>query len=194
MKNGMFVLAAALAAAGCAGQQTVAVKTPPPAETAVALPIAPAMGAAAALTPELQRLSTAFEPLNCMIYAGDDRPDQDVAGVKCLLSTVQQTQYFVSKGGKPTQFINPAAFDHDRETARMLLKRLDKYFADAKYGDGEVSPDAHAQSEQAYLNGVIYFQKGDYELARKEWTRALKLDPASDDAKAGLSMLDKLEK
>jgi tetratricopeptide (TPR) repeat protein len=190
MKNGKaFVLVAALVATGCATHGKAAVPA-----TAEALPIAPAMGAAAALTPELQRLSTAFEPLNCKIEVAEDRPDLDVAGVKCLLSTVQQTQYFVSQGGKPTQFINPAAFDHDRETARMLLKRLDKYFAEAKYGATETSPDARVQSEQAYLNGVLYFQKGDYALARKEWTRALKLDPSSDDAKAGLSMLDKLEK
>ncbi len=57
---------------------------------------------------------------------------------------------------------------------------------------GAVSEDARRSSQQHYLSGVIYFQKGDYVKARDEWTLALQLDPGNSDAKAGLDRIEKL--
>lgn len=51
-------------------------------------------------------------------------------------------------------------------------------------------------SNQAYLEGVIYYQKGDYEKAREAWTRAKRLAPpgseSAKDAEAGLSKINQL--
>lgn len=47
-------------------------------------------------------------------------------------------------------------------------------------------------SQQAYLEGVIYYQKGDYEKARDKWLHAKQLDPANSDALAGLEKIEKL--
>lgn len=47
-------------------------------------------------------------------------------------------------------------------------------------------------SQQAYLAGMIYFQKGDYEKARDEWLRAKQLDPSNSDAIAGLQKIEQL--
>ncbi|MDD5305109.1 MAG: tetratricopeptide repeat protein [Elusimicrobia bacterium] len=47
-------------------------------------------------------------------------------------------------------------------------------------------------SQQAYLEGVIYYQKGDYEKARDKWLHAKQLDPANSDAIAGLEKIEKL--
>ena len=65
--------------------------------------------------------------------------------------------------------------------------------------DGAVTPaslgaseDNKRQSQQYYLSGIIYFDKGDYEKARNEWTHALQLDPANPDAKAGLERINSL--
>ena len=47
-------------------------------------------------------------------------------------------------------------------------------------------------SQQAYLEGVIYYQKGDYEKARDKWLHAKQLDPSNSDALAGLEKIEKL--
>lgn len=51
-------------------------------------------------------------------------------------------------------------------------------------------------AQQAYLEGVIYYQKGDYEKAGERWRKAKELAPkgseAASDADAGLKNLDKL--
>ncbi len=54
------------------------------------------------------------------------------------------------------------------------------------------SEEAKKSSQQHYLSGVIFFQKGDYEKARDEWSLALQLDPSNSDAKAGLDRIEKL--
>lgn len=51
-------------------------------------------------------------------------------------------------------------------------------------------------AQQAYLEGVIYYQKGDYEKARASWRKAKELAPAGSDAakdaRAGLEKIDAL--
>jgi len=48
-------------------------------------------------------------------------------------------------------------------------------------------------AQQAYLEGVIYFQKGDYEKARAAWVKAKELaPPGSDAAKDAAAGLDKI--
>ncbi len=47
-------------------------------------------------------------------------------------------------------------------------------------------------SQQAYLEGVIYYQKGDYEKARDKWLHAKQLDPSNADASSGLEKIEKL--
>jgi tetratricopeptide (TPR) repeat protein len=60
--------------------------------------------------------------------------------------------------------------------------------------DAPPSPDRDAQ--QQYLEGIIYYQKGDYEKARDRWAKARRLaTPGSEahrDATAGLEKLAKL--
>ncbi|MDP3542280.1 MAG: tetratricopeptide repeat protein [Elusimicrobiota bacterium] len=51
----------------------------------------------------------------------------------------------------------------------------------------------HHEANQSYLEGVIYYQKGDYEKAREAWRKAKELAPAGSevakDATAGLEKL-----
>lgn len=54
------------------------------------------------------------------------------------------------------------------------------------------SESAKQQSGQAYLEGVIYYQKGDYDKAREKWLHAKQLDPSNSDAAAGLERIEKL--
>jgi tetratricopeptide (TPR) repeat protein len=54
------------------------------------------------------------------------------------------------------------------------------------------SDDAKQKSQQAYLDGVISYQKGDYEKARDKWLNAKQLDPSNIDAVAGLEKIEKL--
>lgn len=55
------------------------------------------------------------------------------------------------------------------------------------------NPESNRQaSQQAYLEGVIYYQKGDYEKARDKWLHAKQLDPSNSDAIAGLEKIEKL--
>lgn len=55
-----------------------------------------------------------------------------------------------------------------------------------------VSEENKRQSQQYYLSGIIYYDKGDFEKARNEWTHALQLDPGNPDAKAGLERINSL--
>jgi hypothetical protein len=48
-------------------------------------------------------------------------------------------------------------------------------------------------SQQHYLSGVIFFQKGDYANARKEWTESLSHDPYNEDAKFGIERIDRID-
>ncbi|MBI2386829.1 MAG: tetratricopeptide repeat protein [Elusimicrobia bacterium] len=51
----------------------------------------------------------------------------------------------------------------------------------------------HPEANQAYLEGVVYYQKGDYEKAREAWHKAKALAPAgSDVAKDATAGLEKL--
>ena len=52
--------------------------------------------------------------------------------------------------------------------------------------------NAKQQSGQAYLEGVIFYQKGDYDKARDKWFHAKQLDPSNSDAIAGLEKIEKL--
>jgi tetratricopeptide (TPR) repeat protein len=54
------------------------------------------------------------------------------------------------------------------------------------------SDNAKQQSQQAYLEGVIYYEKGDYEKARDKWLHAKQLDPSNIDAAGGLEKIEKL--
>jgi tetratricopeptide (TPR) repeat protein len=73
--------------------------------------------------------------------------------------------------------------------------------AEAKNNPGGTAPggspvgasdDAKKQSQQSYLEGVIYYQKGDYEKARDKWLHAKQLDPTNSDAVAGLGKIEQL--
>lgn len=56
-----------------------------------------------------------------------------------------------------------------------------------------VEPGADRAAQQHYLEGVIYYQKGDYEKARAAWRKAKELAPAgSDTAKDAAAGLDKI--
>lgn len=57
---------------------------------------------------------------------------------------------------------------------------------------GAASDNAKQQSQQAYLEGVIFYQKGDYEKARDKWMHAKQLDPGNTDAAAGIEKIEKL--
>lgn len=60
---------------------------------------------------------------------------------------------------------------------------------------GSADADADRQAQQSYLEGVVYFQKGDYIKAGASWQKCVSLAPAGDgasDCRAGLDRLDKL--
>jgi len=54
------------------------------------------------------------------------------------------------------------------------------------------SENAKEQSGQAYLAGVIYYQKGDFDKAREKWLTAKQLDPSNSDAVAGLEKIERM--
>jgi len=54
------------------------------------------------------------------------------------------------------------------------------------------SDTAKQQSGQAYLEGMIFFQQGNYEKAREKFMHAKQLDPSNTDAVGGLERIEKL--
>ncbi|MBI5631045.1 MAG: hypothetical protein HY921_09190 [Elusimicrobia bacterium] len=95
-----------------------------------------------------------------------------------------------------------AAKKEAEEAAKKEAEEKAKKEAEAKAGGeavgvgapaaGGVSEDAKRSSQQHYLSGVIFFQKGDYDKARDEWGLAKQLDPSNSDAQAGLERIEKV--
>jgi tetratricopeptide (TPR) repeat protein len=54
------------------------------------------------------------------------------------------------------------------------------------------SETAKQQSNQAYLEGTLFFQQGNYEKAREKFQHAKQLDPTNIDAIGGLDRIEKL--
>ncbi|MBI3554232.1 MAG: hypothetical protein HY077_17170 [Elusimicrobia bacterium] len=83
--------------------------------------------------------------------------------------------------------------DVKRASCRWALERLkDRPSWPSKKRKRAATEEALRASQQHYLSGVIYFQKGDYEKARDEWKLSKQIDPGNDDARAGLERIDKL--
>lgn len=159
-------------------------------------PVAPAL--ATALAP------LTVEPAGCAVYGGDDRPDYDAQALECIVKWMGEAREYLAKGGKPTKYTNPESFESYRATAQKLGARVSQWLektrfdaasAPARSGEPARTPAAVVagrDSQQHYLTGIILFQKGDVEGARREWLLAKKLDPANADAQAGLDRLDKV--
>jgi tetratricopeptide (TPR) repeat protein len=89
-----------------------------------------------------------------------------------------------------------APFDSDVATdCRAGLAKLVEQVGELPPPPPAGSADAAARAEQAYLEGVIYYQKGDYLKASAAWRKCVDVAvPAggADDCRAGLERLDKL--
>lgn len=57
---------------------------------------------------------------------------------------------------------------------------------------GPTSDSSKQQSGQAYLEGMIFFQQGNYDKAREKFLHAKQLDPSNADAIQGLERIEKL--
>lgn len=127
-----------------------------------------------------------FEPLGCAVYGGDDRPDYDAQALECIDKWMGEAREYLDKGGKPTKYTSRESIESYGATAQTLRARVSKRLSEAP------SVVIAAQdSQQHYLTGIILFQKGDVEGARREWLLAKKLDPKNSDAQAGLERLDR---
>lgn len=155
--------------------------------------------AASSLETPLAPLSA--EPLGCPVYAGDDRPDYDAQALDCIVKWLAEAREYRAKGGKPTKNTSLERFEGNRAAARKLSARLSNWLEKTRF-DFPLAPTqsgsvartptisvAGQESQQRYLSGLILFQKGDTEGARREWLLAKQLDPSNADAKAALERL-----
>lgn len=145
-------------------------------KSAMVEPAAPAL--ASAIAP------LSVEPLGCPVYAGDDRPDYDAQALECIGTWTGEAREYLDKGGKPTKHTSRESIESYGATAQMLRARVSKRSAEAPS-----AVIAAQDSQQHYLTGIIRFQKGDVEGARREWLLAKQFDPKNSDAQAGLERL-----
>lgn len=88
-----------------------------------------------------------------------------------------------------------ARFSRPSETAYVSVSKDKGLFVSAQLKQPKrtahktATMDESRSSQQLYLGGVLYYQKGDYEKARKQWQDALAMDPSNSDAKAGLERI-----
>ena len=78
------------------------------------------------------------------------------------------------------------------EKAKKEAEARNPSASNAPVSTGAASEDNKRSSQQHYLSGVIFFQKGDFDKARDEWNLSIQLDPSNSDAKAGLERIEKL--
>lgn len=79
-----------------------------------------------------------------------------------------------------------------KEEAQTVSTKTDSPVSASAAPSGVISEESRRSSQQHYLSGVVYFQKGDYNKAHDEWSLAKQLDPGNSDAQAGLDRIDKL--
>jgi len=85
-----------------------------------------------------------------------------------------------------------AKADAEAKAAAATAAATPKTDATTTAATAATSEDNKRQAQQYYLSGIIYYDKGDFEKARNDWTHALQLDPANSDAKAGLERINNL--
>ncbi|MCR4295079.1 MAG: hypothetical protein NUW21_06060, partial [Elusimicrobia bacterium] len=125
-------------------------------KTARVEPVAPTF--ASAVSP------LSVEPLGCPVYAGDDRPDYDAQALECIDKWMGEAREYLDKGGKPTKYTSRESIESYGATVQTLRARVSKRLAEAP-----AAVIAAQDSQQHYLTGIIHFQKGDVEGARREW-------------------------
>ncbi len=142
------------------------------------------------------------EPLGCPLYAGDDRPDYDARAVACLVRWLQGAEDYLAAGGAPTTGTNAESIGKNHALARKLNARVLAWLdggrppvrrdelREPREPLTRATPADGLASQQHYLNGVVYYQQGDYEKAHAEWSLAVRLDPSNSDALAGLAKLN----
>ncbi|MDE1975966.1 MAG: tetratricopeptide repeat protein [Elusimicrobia bacterium] len=62
----------------------------------------------------------------------------------------------------------------------------------APQASGQISAEARHASEQHYISGMIYYNEGNYEKARQEFSVAKELDPNNSDAEVGLERVQQI--
>lgn len=142
-----------------------------------------------------------LEPLACALHASQGRADFAAEDAACVVKYLREAEAYLAQGGTPTAHTNTKQLEWWRKKGQELNAQV----AAALSGDGSAAappkpaappaPSAEEvsrQSEQHYLSGIIYFQKGDYAKAGDEWRLALAVSPANIDARAGLDRLRKL--
>lgn len=77
------------------------------------------------------------------------------------------------------------------EALSALVEREAQLFPPAAPRPARVKIDdsKRQQSDQSYLNGLVYFQLGQKDQALKNWESAVELDPSNEDARKGLARL-----
>lgn len=77
---------------------------------------------------------------------------------------------------------------------RVYAEELGAPGAPAAAAQAEQAPGAKEQAQVRYLAGLKYFQAGNYEKARGEWSAAAAIDPQNPDVKAGLEKVRQVQK
>jgi hypothetical protein len=178
---------------GCAGPQKTASR--PGGETGGSMGASAA--AAAVAVPALDFGSRA-EPLGCPFLAGEAKPEQAIQELGCITEWMKQSRDYLAGGGSPTKYTDQKHFEEYQGEAKRRIAGLSKWIEDARFESTRAvakavlaSGGSATSSQQHYLDGLISFQKGDYDKARQDWVLAKQLDPANTDAQTGLELLDK---
>ena len=180
----LVALAAALSA--CSGSRRAAPPAPPSSGLEALEPLPP-------LPP--------LEPLACALHAGRGRPDDAAEDAACVVKYLRAAEAYLAQGGKPSAHTTARQLEWWRMKARELNAEVAASLTGERPQAAPPEPAAppapsaeevSRESEQHYLSGIIYFQKGDYAKAGDEWRLALAKSPANIDARAGLDRLRKL--
>lgn len=113
-----------------------------------------------------------------------------VAGVGILL-------LIPAKGGKifeaVTNKLESKEADRRGSSAANSAAADEEAFAKQTAADaGQVTEEDAEEAKERYMDGLKYFQSGDYEAAKKEWEAAAGLDPSNQNVKTGLKRISAL--
>jgi hypothetical protein len=107
----------------------------------------------------------------------------------CIVGTVGLFYY------QSLRFDYEAKHNAEQAAKRSALEAMREYKDEATVRDPSSKPISKSEEKRRsaddhYIQGINYFQNGDYEKARKEWHLCNHLDPSNADCAAGLQRVD----
>ena len=137
-----------------------------------------------------ERSSAGYGETGTVLVARADLPAGTVLSVD-LVETLELPRRYMQADSYEVRSMSDVKLVNGL-TARVRIPKGNQITQSCLAAAAPAADAALPTAQRHYVEGMKYFQNADYERARDEWRAALKLDPASAEAAAGLRRVEKV--